>query len=130
MQSLQPRPNIPATPAFNQRCRNLRGDIDDLLSLTVRRGRRQAAADTLYTLAGRKKDLRRWTNLLEKDLLTTEDFEFLVNSQQDSMKMTTLKQSGLALVRMDQFKYSFFNLIIDTIFDVILGPKGKLSADD
>ena len=121
---------MPETREFNKLIRNLRGDIDDLARLTVRRYRRQAAADARKSLTRMKKDLRRWTNLLEKGLLTTEDFEFLVNSQQDSMKMTALQQSGLALVRMDQFKYSFFNLIIDTIFDVILGPKGKLSADD
>ncbi len=120
---------MPDNREFNKLIRNLRGDIDDLARLTVRRYRKQAANDARKALTSMKKDLRRWTNLLEKDLLTTEDFEFLVNSQQDSVKMTALKQSGLALIRMDQFKYSFFNLIIDTIFDFILGSGSSASND-
>ena len=114
---------MPDTKEFNKLIRGLRNDIDDLAKLTVRRYRRAAAADARKALTNMKKDLRRWSDLLERGLLTTEDFEFLVNSQQDSMKMTALRNSGLALIRLDQFKFSFFNLIIDTTFDVILGSE-------
>ena len=41
---------MPETREFNQMIRNLRGDIDDLARLTVRRYRRQAADDARITL--------------------------------------------------------------------------------
>ena len=114
---------MPDTKEFNSLIRGLRSDVDDLARLTVRKYRKEAAKDARKALTVMKKDLRRWTGLLEKELLTTEDFEFLVNSQQDTMKMTALSNSGLALIRMDQFKFSFVNLVIDTTFDVVLGPE-------
>ncbi len=114
---------MPDTKEFNTLVRGLRKDIDALARLTVRKYRKEAAKDARKQLTAMKKDLKRWSNLLEKDLLTTDDFEFLVNSQQDSMKMSALKNSGLALIRADQFKFSFFNLVIDRTFDAVLGPE-------
>lgn len=114
---------MPDAKEFNALIRGLRSDIDDLAKLTVRKYRRAAAKDARKQLTAMKKDLRRWSDLLEQGLLTTDDFEFLVNSQQDSLKMTALRNSGLALIRVDQFKFSFFNLIIDRTFDAVLGPE-------
>jgi len=67
-----------------------------------------------------KRDLRRWTRLLEKGDLTTEDFEFLVKSQVASTKMSALESSGLAEIRLDAYRSSIFNMIIDTIFGLAL----------
>lgn len=114
---------MPDTKEFNKMIRGLRGDIDALARLTVRKYRKDASKDARKALTVMKKDLRRWSDLLEKGLLTTEDFEFLVNSQHSSLKMTALKNSGLALIRMDHFKFSFLNLIIDRTFDAVLGPE-------
>jgi hypothetical protein len=66
-----------------------------------------------------KQDLERWTKLLLNGDLTTVDFEWLVNSQKDSIKMEALKQAGLALIRVDQFKNSIFNLVVDTVFKAL-----------
>ena len=117
---------MPDNRAFNSIIRGLRDDVDDLAKLTVRKYRRDAAKDARKALTSMKKDLKRWSDLLEKGLLTTDDFEFLVNSQQDSVKMTALKNSGLGLVRMDQFKFAFFNMVIDVMFDAVLGTESYI----
>ena len=112
---------MPDTKEFNTMIRELRSNIDALASLTVRNYKKDAAKDAQKMLSKMKKDLRRWSNLLDQGLLTTADFEFLVNSQGDSLKMTALEKSGLALLRVDHFKKSFFNLLIDTTFDYVIG---------
>lgn len=108
------------TPTFNSMIKNLRGEIEGLAKLTVRKYRRKAARDGKKMLTAMKTDLRRWSNLLEEDRLTTEDFEFLVLAQKDAIKMSALERSGLAKIRSDHFKFSVFNLIIDTVFDTVI----------
>ncbi len=111
---------MPSTKEFNHIVKGLRSQIEALAGLTVRKYRKQAARDGKRLLTSMKKDLKRWTDLLEQDALTTSDFEWLVKSQADSIKMSALERAGLALVRADTFKNSVFNLIIDATFDVIL----------
>ena len=115
---------MPDTKQFNAMIKELRGNIDALATLTVRNYKQDAAKDAQKMLSKMKKDLRRWSDLLDEGRLTTADFEFLVNSQGDSLKMSALERSGLALLRVDHFKKSFFNLVIDTTFDFVIGKVG------
>ncbi len=108
---------------FNAIVKDLRSQVNDLASLTVRKYRRQAARDARKMITAMKKDLRRWSNLLDQGLLTTEDFEWLVVSQSSSLKMTALEKAGLAQIRIDHFKSSVFNLVIDGVFEAVLGPE-------
>ena len=48
------------------------------------------------------------------------DFEFLVKSNVDSAKMSALQSSGLALIRLQAYRNSMFNIIVDTIFGLAL----------
>ena len=57
--------------------------------------------------------------MLISEQLTTKDFEWLVNSEKDTFKMAALEQSGLAIIRIDQFKNSVLNLVVDTVFKMI-----------
>jgi hypothetical protein len=57
--------------------------------------------------------------LLIEGKLTTEEFEWLVNSQKDLIQMAALKQAGLAAIRIDQFKASLLNMVVDTVFSFI-----------
>lgn len=107
-------------PRFGKIMRELKGNVEDLSKLTVRKYRKQAKKDGERLLRGMRKDLRRWTRLLEKGELTTEDFEFLVEGQVASAKMSALQQSGLAAIRLRAYRSSLFNMIIDTIFNLAL----------
>lgn len=108
--------------------RGLRTQIEALAGLTVRKYRKQAARDGKRMLTAMKKDLKRWTDLLDQGALTPTDFEWLVNSQTDSIKMSALERAGLATIRADAFKKSVFNLIIDAAFDVILDEDDSTPA--
>jgi len=112
---------MPDTKQFNSIVRGLRKDIGSLAGLTVRKYRRSAERDGKNLLKAMEGDLKRWSNLLEKDALTTSDFEWLVQSQAATVKMTALEKSALADMRVDQFRGSVILMIIDTMFDALLG---------
>ena len=100
--------------------RELNGNVETLSKMTVRKYRKEAKRDAERMLKGMKKDLRRWTRLLEKGHLTTEDFEYLVKSNVASCKMGALESSGLAIIRMQAYRSSLFNMVIDTVFGLAL----------
>ncbi|MBS1756581.1 MAG: hypothetical protein JSU03_04835 [Bacteroidetes bacterium] len=97
----------------------IKNGIVDLAKSTVSNYLKEAKKDAQSLLTEMKDDLERWTNLLAQGLLTTEDFEWLVNSEKDTVKMAALEQAGLAAIRIDQFKSSLLNLIVDTVFKAI-----------
>lgn len=107
-------------PRFRNIMKELSGNVEDLTKLTVRKYQKDAKRDAEKMIKGMKRDLRRWTRMLERGDLTTMDFEFLVKSNVDSAKMSALESSGLALIRLQAYRTSLFNLIIDTIFGLAL----------
>lgn len=97
----------------------LKNDVANLAELTVKTYVKDAKKVAGNLLNALKTKLERWTLLLASGDLTTEDFELLVNSQKDLAEMEALKQAGLAAIRVDQFKDSVFNLIVDTVFHMV-----------
>ena len=112
---------MPDTKSFNSMVKNLYSQVESLAGLTVRNYKKDALRDGKKMIVRMKKDLRRWADLLEQDLLTTADFEWLVSAQASEAKMTALERSGLALARADHFKRSVVNLVIDQTFDFVIG---------
>ncbi|WP_217605397.1 hypothetical protein [Chitinophaga sp. GbtcB8] len=94
-------------------------DITTLAKSTVKNYSEAAVKDGKQFMQESEEKLKRWTLLLASKQLTTEDFEWLVMSQKDLARMEALKQSGLALARIDAFRMSMLNLIIDTVFSII-----------
>ena len=105
---------------FSKILDDLKNNIAQLAKLTVSNYVTDAKKDAELLLKEMKADLERWTIQLADGKITTKEFEFLVNSEKDSVKMEALKQAGLAVIRVEQFKSSLFNLIVDTIFNKIL----------
>jgi hypothetical protein len=97
----------------------LKEDIIALSQATLKNYIKDAKHDGLKILDASKEKLQRWTELLSEGKLTTEDFEWLVMSQKDLVEMQALKQAGLAAIRIDQFKNSVFNLLIDTVLHLV-----------
>ena len=79
-----------------------------------------AEADGKAFLIETKEDLKRWTRLLSNGDLTREEFEFLVGSKEDLLKLKALKKLGLTKVRIQMFQTAVIGLIIDTAFDFFL----------
>ncbi|MFK8004849.1 MAG: hypothetical protein AB8H03_00700 [Saprospiraceae bacterium] len=107
-------------PRFRKIMKEMSSNVEDLTKLTVRKYQKDAKRDAEKLLKGMKRDLRRWTRMLERGDLTTQDFEYLVKSNVDSAKMSALESSGLAMIRLKAYRTSLFNLIIDTIFGLAL----------
>ena len=105
---------------FNTIFDQLKDGISNLAKSTVSNYVNDATSDATQLLNQMKADLQRWTLQLETGGLTTQDFEWLVNSQKGTLQMAALQKAGLAAIRIDQFKSSVFNLIVDTIFKIIL----------
>jgi hypothetical protein len=97
----------------------LEGKILDLAKTTVSNYVTAAKKDSKKLLDTIKDDLQRWTQELADNKITTKDFETLVIGDKDLVEMTALTKAGLFLARVDQFKSSVFNLIIDTVFQMI-----------
>ena len=105
---------------FNEIFEELKDNATKLIKLTVSNFKDQAEKDTKKFLEESKDNLERWTRLLINGELSTSEFEFLVESQKDLLVLNALRQSGLAKIRVDHFKNSLLNLIVDTIFNKVL----------
>jgi len=94
--------------------------VKELAKKTLKGFKDEALADAKSFLEASKDDLQRWTKLLAKGELSQNDFEWLVTGRKDVAELHALKQSGLAIIRLDRFKNALLDLVIDTAFDVFL----------
>jgi len=104
---------------FNAIFEQLKNGVIGLAKTTLSNYVNDAKTDAQNMLNAMKEKLQRWTSLLIDKKLTTEDFEWLVNSQKDLVEMAALKEAGLAAIRIDQFKASVMNLVVDTVFSMV-----------
>src|SRR5437867_1300073 len=88
----------------------LKGGIAQLAAQTLQDYRKAAVKDAGAFLQETRADLERWVGELESGALRKDEFEFLVRGKQALAEMQALKQAGLALVRVDQFRKSLLDL--------------------
>ncbi len=104
---------------FENLFENLKDQVITLASISLAKYEKEAKNGALLFLNEIKDKLARWTLLLADHQLTTDDFEWLVNSQKQLLEMNALSQAGLAAIRVDQFKNSVLNMVVDTVFSFI-----------
>lgn len=80
----------------------------------------QAREDASAFLEKAQDDLRRWTLLLAEGSLTEQDFSDLVQAKKALAEMHALRQTGVALTKVERFRSGFITLVIDTAFNVFL----------
>ena len=80
----------------------------------------EAGEDTKAFLEKTRADLERWTGLLADKKLTEQDFSDLVLAKKALAQMHALTQTGLFLTKIERFRSSLINLIIDKAFDVFI----------
>lgn len=105
---------------FDDIFKTLKKQVEELAKLFVKNYTKAAVKDGRQFLDEAKESLKRWTLLLAEGKLTTQDFEWLVLSQKDLAQMIALKQTGLSVIRIEQFRNSLLSLVVDTIFGIVL----------
>ena len=105
---------------FDKYFDNLLRNLEDLMKNNWKNFLDAAEADGKAFLLETKGDLKRWTRLLANGEITREEFELLVGSKEDLLKLKALKKLGLTKVRMQMFQAAVIGLIIDTAFDFFL----------
>jgi hypothetical protein len=87
-------------------------EIESLAEGAFKKHKDKAFKDGRAFLDKIEDDLERLSNLLAKGELTAEEFKWLVRGKKDLAEMVLLKQAGLALVQIDQFKNSILDSVI------------------
>ena len=95
-------------------------NLEDLMKNNWKNFLDAAEADGKAFLLETKEDLKRWTRLLANGEITSDEFELLVGSKEDLLKLKALKKFGLTKVRIQMFQTAVIGLIIDTAFDFFL----------
>ncbi len=108
-----------STINIDQLIQALESGVDSLAKSTLNDYLSQAKTDGENAIDDMKGNLQKWTLELESGVLTADDLAFLLKEQSALDEMTTLKQAGLAEVRVDQFKSDLINMITNTIFSFI-----------
>jgi len=104
---------------FQNLVETLKTEVTNLALSTVNNYKSEATADALNMLNMMKENLSTWTMELADGKMSTKDFEFLVLGQKELIEMNALKQAGLAMIQVDEFKNSILNLIIKTVIGLI-----------
>jgi hypothetical protein len=105
---------------FEDIFKTLKQQVEELAKFFVKSYTKAAIKDGRKFLEDTKESLKRWTILLAEGKLTTQDFEWLVLGQKDLAQMIALKQAGLSVIRIEQFRNSLLSLVVDTIFGIVL----------
>lgn len=105
---------------FEEILKDLKDKSLEVIKSTLKDYRNQAEQDVNDFLESSKEKLERWTRLLGQGELETDDFKWLVESQKDLLVLNGLKQAGLAEVKLEKFKNTIVNLVVDTIFEKVL----------
>jgi len=108
-----------ATIDFESLLKNLEDEISSLAVSTIKEYADQAKTDGLNMIETLKKDIQSWSQEVIEGKLNKDDLEFLVMSKKELIQMNALKQAGLALVKIDEFKNSVLTLIVNGLTALI-----------
>lgn len=104
---------------FNQFYQNIESGVEGLAKSTLQNYLSQAKTDGKNAVKDMKGYLQQWTVEVEEGALTIEDLEFLLKEEAALTEMTTLKEAGLAAVRIDEFKTGITNMITGAIAGLV-----------
>jgi hypothetical protein len=113
-------------PEQEQLFSEIEKQILSLAKNTVSSYKKQAMTDAKQILAELKPDLIRWTNLLSQGKIKVNEFEWLVNSDKELIKMKALENAGLAATRASAFGLGVLNIVIDTTLRRVVGDTAEV----
>lgn len=104
---------------FNDVLKQLQDGITQLATTSVKDYAKDAQADGLTMLTSLEADLQNWTTELANGDITAKDLQYLINAKNNLIQMNALKQAGLAAVRIDEFKASAIQFVVNTLTGLI-----------
>jgi hypothetical protein len=109
-----------ATIDFNEILQDLKSAVELLAKQQVSDYWKEAVGDADQFFERTKEQLERWATRLAKGELTADDFEWLVKGKKDLAEMKLLKQAGVTLIRVDEFKAALLDVIVKTVVGKVL----------
>jgi hypothetical protein len=80
----------------------------------------EAVEDSKDFLTAVKNDVQRWISLLAEGKLTADDLGWLIKGKREVAQLLFLKEKGLAQPDLDKFFEGLLEIIISTVFKIIL----------
>jgi hypothetical protein len=80
----------------------------------------EARSDTKVFLNKIMQDMERWTRLLADGELTESDFRDLVQAKKALAEIHALRQKGIAMTKIEQFRRGLIDLVIDSAIETFL----------
>lgn len=99
---------------------SLQREVEQAVREGFRDYKDQAEAEARAFYAGVKADLENWAKALVEGLLSQEDFEWLLHSKKDLIKLEGLRQAGAALARVERVRMKIIDITLRVIFSRLL----------
>lgn len=102
-------------PDFDEKVKDIINQLGPLAKILAKEYVEDATEDGKEFINKIRDDLKRWTEMLTRGEIPEDEFVSLVKGKKDLAEMKLLKQKGLASIKIDQFKGSVTNLIVNSI---------------
>jgi hypothetical protein len=99
---------------FDQIFNDIKNQLGPLAQQDLQQFAGQGKQDAEAFLEQSRANLAMWTAQLAKQEITQDEFTFNVESQKAAAEMTALQATNAGQVRIDQFRNSVFNVVIQT----------------
>ena len=93
----------------------LKDGVSNLAATTAQNYINEAKTDGLKLVESLKTDIQSWGQDLLAGKMSAADVEFLIMAKKEVIEMNALKQAGMALIKVDEFKNSLLQLIVKTL---------------
>lgn len=97
----------------------LKHEIIALAENTMKDYATQAKQDGLNVVMKMESKLKIWTTQLAEGAINMDEFQFQLGTEEALLKMTALKQAGLAAIQVDKFRNGLTDIIIKTVSSLI-----------
>ena len=108
-----------STINFDAFFQNIETNVASLAKSSLHDYATEAKTDGQTIVNGMKAELQQWTAELEEGALTLDDLNFLLKEEAALVEMASLKEAGLAAVRIDEFKVGITNVITGAVAGLI-----------
>jgi methanogenic corrinoid protein MtbC1 len=108
-----------STINFDQLYQSVQSGVVSLAQKSLQDYLVAAKADGQQTLDQMKSFLESSVKEVADGVLTHDDFVFLLKAEAACSAMTALKETGLAQVRIDQFRTGITDLVVQTVTGII-----------
>ncbi len=100
---------------FENTFNELKSGLVSLITGTVKKRSEEALEAGKTYLESLKNDLKTWSEQVVSGELSLEDVEWLVRSKKDLGEMILLKEKGLSMVAIDNFKNELSQMLIGAV---------------